>query len=55
MKNTIIIGILLFTLNACTHFLEEYSQELAKVETITDLDELLLGSAYLPVAKNYNK
>lgn len=51
MKNTIIIGILLFTLNACTHFLEEYSQELAKVETITDLDELLLGNAYLPVAK----
>ena len=51
MKNAIIIGMLLFTLSACSSFLEEYSQELAKVETITDLDELLLGSAYLPVAK----
>lgn len=51
MKNTFIICILLYTLNACSGFLEEYSQDLAKVETITDLDELLRGSAYLSADK----
>lgn len=32
---------------ACSDFLEEYSQDLAKVESWTDLDELLLGDGYL--------
>ena len=52
MKNTVlIICVFLITLSSCSKFLEEYSQDLAKVESITDLDELLLGSAYLPVTK----
>ena len=38
-------------MSACSSFLEEYSQDLARVENITDLDELLLGSAYLPAGK----
>lgn len=53
MKNIFIIGCLLLTLNACDSFLEEYSQDLARVETITDLDELLLGSAYYQPAYYY--
>ena len=32
-------------LGSCSDFLEEYSQDLAKVESWTDLDELLLGDA----------
>ena len=48
MKNIFIV-FLLFTLTACSSFLEEYSQDLAKVETVDDLNELLLGDAYLPV------
>ena len=55
MKNILFIGLLLFTLSACSDFLKEYSQDLSKVETVSDLDELLLGSAYLPTSKyNYN-
>lgn len=36
--------------SSCSDFLEEYSQDLAKVEGWSDLDELLLGSAYFPPA-----
>lgn len=46
MKHIYIIGILLFCCCSCSSFLEEYSQDLARVENVTDLDELLLGSAY---------
>lgn len=46
MKNRLIIAILALVFTSCNSFLEEYSQDLAKVETVTDLDELLLGSAY---------
>ena len=55
MKNIFIV-FLLFTLTACSGFLEEYSQDLAKVETVDDLNELLLGDAYLPVGfyEEYN-
>ena len=59
MKNILITG-LLFILTACSNYLEEYSQDLSRVETVADLDELLLGEAYLPVgyypdgAKTYN-
>lgn len=35
---------------SCSDFLKEYSQDLAKVESWTDLDEVLLGDAYLPPA-----
>ena len=51
MKNILFIGLLLLSMSACSSFLEEYSQDLARVENITDLDELLLGSAYLPACK----
>ena len=51
MKNILFIGLLLLSMSACSSFLEEYSQDLARVENITDLDELLLGSAYLPAGK----
>ena len=46
-----ILGIFCITLllGSCSSFLEEYSQDLSKVESYTDLDEVLLGEAYLPV------
>lgn len=39
---------------SCNSFLEEYSQDLAKVEGWEDLDEVLLGSAYLHIGRYYN-
>lgn len=36
------------TFTACGDFLEEYSQDTAYVRSYTDLDELLLGSGYIP-------
>lgn len=33
---------------SCSDFLQEYSQDLSKVESWTDLDEILLGDGYLP-------
>lgn len=48
------LSILLITASAgcvsCSDFLSEYSQDLAKVESWNDLDELLLGDGYLPPA-----
>ena len=46
MKNTLLIIALLMPFYSCNSFLEEYSQDLARVESIADLDELLLGGAY---------
>jgi ragB/susD domain protein len=45
-----ILNILSFALllGGCSSFLEEYSQDLAKIESVEDLDEILLGEAYLP-------
>lgn len=37
---------LMFTTAACGNFLEEYSQNQAYVENVTDLDELLIGEGY---------
>ncbi len=34
-------------MSACSDFLQEYSQDLAKVESWQDLDEVLLGSGYM--------
>ena len=34
-------------LTSCSDFLKEYSQDLAKVEGWEDLDEVLLGDAYM--------
>lgn len=53
MKNILIIGILIFSLSSCNTFLKEYSQGLARVETVSDLDELLLGEAYHQKAYYY--
>ena len=51
MKNRIThIGILVLILLACVacgDFLEERSQNMAYVENVSDLDELLIGEAYL--------
>ena len=35
----------------CGHFLDDYSQDLVIPKSVTDLDEVLLGSAYLPYGK----
>lgn len=39
---------------SCNSFLEEYSQDLAKVESWKDLDEVLLGSGYLHTGRYYD-
>lgn len=48
----------LLMLTSCSDFLEEYSQDMSKVETWEDLNELLLGDGYLPpciyVANDYS-
>ncbi|SKB95412.1 SusD family protein [Sphingobacterium nematocida] len=41
-----LIGLVLLT--GCSKFLEDYSQDLVVVKKISDLDEILLGSVYLP-------
>lgn len=41
-------------LNSCDSFLQEYSQDLAKVNSWQDLDEVLLGSAYLKKGMYYD-
>ena len=40
------VGLLLYS--SCGDFLEDYSQDTAYVRGYSDLDELLLGSAYMP-------
>lgn len=47
MKNIIYI-VLAFLLCGCDSFLKEYSQDLVVAKTVTDFDELLLGSVYMP-------
>lgn len=50
MKKILIIlfsGALLGSLPSCGNFLEEYSQTLSYVDDLSDLDELLIGGAYL--------
>ena len=37
----------------CDSFLEEYSQDLAKVESWEDLDEVLLGNVYATPGRIY--
>lgn len=39
--------------SSCDSFLQEYSQDLAKVNSWEDLDEVLLGSAYLHTGKYF--
>lgn len=47
------IGSLAIGMTSCSDFLKEYSQDLAKVQTWSDLDEVLLGDAYMPSARIY--
>ena len=51
MKKILSILCAAFMLGSCSDFLEEYSQDLSKVETYTDLDEVLMGEGYLPVGE----
>lgn len=51
IKAIALTGFLAVTATSCSDFLEEYSQDLAKVESWSDLDELLLGDGYLPHAR----
>lgn len=44
----IIVSILSFIFASCSGFLEEYSQDTAYVRGYEDLNELLLGSVYMP-------
>ena len=55
MRKFILIITGLFTLSfySCNNFLEEYSQDLARVESVSDLDELLLGGVYYPAGYCY--
>lgn len=53
MRKIFIICMGLF-LGSCSNFLEEYSQDLSKIESYTDLDEVLLGDGYLPVGRIWN-
>ena len=46
MKN-IVVFVLLILFTSCDDFLEDYSQDLVVPKTVTDLNEVLLGSAYL--------
>ena len=48
MKKILIICCIAGMFSACSGFLKEYSQDLAKVESFSDLDEVLLGKGYLP-------
>lgn len=47
MKNCISIFILLL-FTSCGDFLDDYSQDLVVPKTVTDLNEVMLGSGYLP-------
>lgn len=44
---TLVAAVAGFATAGCSDFLEEHSQDLAKVKTWTDLDEVLIGSAYV--------
>ena len=48
-----IILVAISSLTACSGFLEENSQNMAYVETIDDLDELLVGEVYFKKDVNY--
>lgn len=46
MRKYIYACVLFLLTVSCSGFLEEYSQDLSKVEGFTDLDELLIGDGY---------
>ncbi len=50
MKKIIyILGLFIVMTSCSSGFLKEYSQDLSRVQTYEDLNELLVGSAYLPL------
>lgn len=55
MKKYIFIGLMIVLATSCTNFLEEYSQDLSKVESYTDLDELLIGDGYWRPGRMFNE
>lgn len=50
MTRIYIIGIIIWLTTSCSGFLKEYSRDLDYVHSYTDLDELLLGGAYLSMS-----
>lgn len=51
-KSIYIISLIWISLTSCSNFLEEYSQDLVKVQSYQDLDEILIGSTYMKVFEN---
>lgn len=51
MRKILMIICMAGLFGACSDFLQEYSQDLAKVESFSDLDEILLGKGYMPVGR----
>ena len=49
----IAIAATLFGMSSCSDFLEEYSQDLSRVQNIDDLQELVMGSCLVPEAYIY--
>lgn len=48
MKKTNFYILMLLLLTSCSDFLDDYSQDLVVTKSVSDFDEILLGSAYLP-------
>lgn len=48
IKNISIAGVMALSLCGCGDFLEQRSQNMAYLENVKDLDELLIGQCYLP-------
>ncbi|WP_321478816.1 RagB/SusD family nutrient uptake outer membrane protein [uncultured Bacteroides sp.] len=48
-KISFIVGIILALSSCSSNFLKEYSQDLSRVRSFTDLDELIVGSGFLGV------
>lgn len=48
ITNIIIASLLIFACGGCDSFLDEFSQTYIRASQISDYDELLLGSVYLP-------
>ncbi len=51
----IVVACMLMGTTACGDFLEEYSQDLSRVKSFDDLNELLIGNAYLPTGLVVNE
>ena len=52
--NTFFVAALLLMASSCSSdFLKEYSQDLSRVKTVTDLNELLMGDCTMPLGLFY--